>query len=102
MHFGINLGGGDRRGQSREEGLAARLAKARLAKEMGYHSLWTGAGYLNNDFHALMLLARVAAEAPGLELGMVARAGPERVVLGGKVPPSLATVRDQPWPWRPR
>ena len=23
-------------------------------------------------------------------------------VLGGKVPPSLATVRDQPWPWRPR
>ena len=48
------------------------MAKARLAKEMGYHSLWTGAGYLNNDFHALMLLARVAAEAPGLELGMVA------------------------------
>ena len=72
MHFGINLGGGDRRGQSREDGLEARLAKARLAKEMGYHSLWTGAGYLNNDFHALMLLARVAAEAPGLELGMVA------------------------------
>ena len=51
MHFGINLGGGDRRGQSREEGLAARLAKARLAKEMGYHSLWTGAGYLNNGRH---------------------------------------------------
>ena len=24
------------------------------------------------------------------------------MVLGGKVPPSLATVRDQPWPWRPR
>ncbi len=23
-------------------------------------------------------------------------------VLGGEVPPSLATVRDQPWPWRPR
>ncbi|MCI0898471.1 MAG: hypothetical protein J4O11_09245 [Chloroflexi bacterium] len=23
-------------------------------------------------------------------------------VLGGKVPPSLASVRDQPWPWRPR
>ncbi len=72
MRFGINLGGGDRRDQSREEGLAARLAKARLAKEMGYHSLWTGAGYLNNDFHAMILLARVAAEAPGLELGMVA------------------------------
>jgi alkanesulfonate monooxygenase SsuD/methylene tetrahydromethanopterin reductase-like flavin-dependent oxidoreductase (luciferase family) len=72
MHCGINLGGGDRRGQSRAEGLAARLGKARLAKESGYHSLWTGAGYLNNDFHPLMLLSRVAAEAPGLELGMVA------------------------------
>lgn len=72
MRFGINLGGGDRRGQYREEGLAARLGKARVAKEMGYHSLWTGAGYLNNDFHPLMLLSRVAAEAPGLELGMVA------------------------------
>ncbi|HIM47778.1 MAG TPA: hypothetical protein EYM77_12425 [Dehalococcoidia bacterium] len=23
-------------------------------------------------------------------------------VLGVDVPPSLATVRDQPWPWRPR
>ena len=23
-------------------------------------------------------------------------------VLGDDVPPSLATVRDQPWPWRPR
>ena len=22
--------------------------------------------------------------------------------LGGKVPPSLQSVRDQPWPWRPR
>ena len=22
--------------------------------------------------------------------------------LGGNVPPSLASVRDQPWPWRPR
>jgi len=23
-------------------------------------------------------------------------------VMGGKVPPSLQSVRDQPWPWRPR
>ena len=29
------------------------------------------AGYLNNDFHAMLLLARAAAEAPDLELGMV-------------------------------
>ena len=29
-------------------------------------------GYLNNDFHPMLLLSRAAAEAPGLELGMVA------------------------------
>ena len=42
-----------------------------LAARYGYHSLWTGAAYLNNDFHATLLLARVAAEAPDLELGFV-------------------------------
>jgi len=72
MRFGINMGGGNLRGESREEALTGRLEKARLTHQMGYHSLWTGAGYLNNDFHSMMLLARVAAEAPGLELGMVA------------------------------
>ena len=72
MRFGINMGGGNLRGESREEALTGRLDKARLTHQMGYHSLWTGAGYLNNDFHSMMLLARVAAEAPGLELGMVA------------------------------
>ena len=72
MRFGINMGGGNLRGESREEALTGRLEKARLTHRMGYHSLWTGAGYLNNDFHSMMLLARVAAEAPGLELGMVA------------------------------
>ncbi|MCI0786899.1 MAG: LLM class flavin-dependent oxidoreductase [Chloroflexi bacterium] len=72
MRFGINLGGGNLPEEPRAEALAGRLEKARLAKEWGYHSLWTGAGYLNNDFHAMLLLARVAAEAPGLELGMVA------------------------------
>ncbi|PKB83950.1 MAG: hypothetical protein BZY88_01175 [SAR202 cluster bacterium Io17-Chloro-G9] len=72
MRFGINLGGGTLPEESRKDALAGRLEKARLAKRFGYHSLWTGAGYLNNDFHAMLLLARVAAEAPGLELGMVA------------------------------
>ena len=72
MRFGINLGGGNLPEESREGALAGRLEKARLAKRYGYHSLWTGAGYLNNDFHAMLLLARVAGEAPGLELGMVA------------------------------
>ena len=72
MRFGINFGGGDLPNQPRQVALAGRLEKTRLAGRLGYHSLWTGAGYLNNDFHAMLLLARSAAEAPGLELGMVA------------------------------
>ncbi len=71
MLFGINLGGGNLPHESRAESLEGRLEKSRLAKQYGFHSLWTGAGYLNNDFHAMLLLSRVAAEAPGLELGMV-------------------------------
>ena len=72
MKFGINLGGGNLPQEPRREALAGRLEKAHLAGSLGYHSLWTGAGYLNNDFHAMLLLARAAAEAPELELGMVA------------------------------
>lgn len=71
MRFGINLSGGHHPQASRQEALEGRLEQARLAKRYGYHALWTGAGYLNNDFHAMLLLARAAAEAPGLELGMV-------------------------------
>ena len=71
MKFGINLGGGNLPHESRSEALEGRLEKSRLAARYGYHSLWTGAAYLNNDFHATLLLARVAAEAPDLELGFV-------------------------------
>ena len=71
MRFGINLGGGNLPHESRAEALEGRLEKSRLAAKYGYYSLWTGDAYLNNDFHATLLLSRVAAEAPGLELGMV-------------------------------
>ncbi|MFQ6027240.1 MAG: LLM class flavin-dependent oxidoreductase [Dehalococcoidia bacterium] len=71
MRFGMNLGGGNLPHESREEALEGRLEKSRRAKKYGFHSLWSGAGYLNNDFHPMLLLSRVAAEAPGLELGMV-------------------------------
>lgn len=71
MRFGINLGGGNLPQEPRIVALAGRLEKARLPGALGHHSLWTGAGYVNNDFHAMLLLARAAAEAPGLELGMV-------------------------------
>ena len=72
MLFGINLGGGNLPHESRVKALEGRLEKSRLAKQYGFHSLWSGAGYLNNDFHPMLLLSRVATEAPGLELGMVA------------------------------
>ena len=72
MKFGLNLGGGNLPHESREEAMEGRLAKSRLAYKYGYASLWSGAGYLNNDFHPMLLLSRAAAEAPGLELGMVA------------------------------
>lgn len=72
MKFGINLGGGNLPHESRKEALQGRLEKSRLAQKYGYHSLWSGAGYLNNDFHPMLLLSRAAAEAPDLELGMVA------------------------------
>jgi alkanesulfonate monooxygenase SsuD/methylene tetrahydromethanopterin reductase-like flavin-dependent oxidoreductase (luciferase family) len=71
MRFGIILNGGQRAGQPREEALAALLAKARTAQQCGFHSLWVGPGYLDDGWHATVLLARVAAEAPGLELGVV-------------------------------
>jgi alkanesulfonate monooxygenase SsuD/methylene tetrahydromethanopterin reductase-like flavin-dependent oxidoreductase (luciferase family) len=71
MRFGLNLGGGNLPHESRTEALEGRLEKSRQAKKYGFHSLWSGAGYLNNDFHPMLLLSRVAAEAPGLELGMV-------------------------------
>jgi alkanesulfonate monooxygenase SsuD/methylene tetrahydromethanopterin reductase-like flavin-dependent oxidoreductase (luciferase family) len=71
MRFGINLDGGSEPGQSRETVLADLLEKARTAQRYGYHSLWVGPGYLAQGWHAPVLLGRIAAEAPDLELGMV-------------------------------
>ena len=72
MKFGLNLGGGHLPTESRAAALDGRLEKCRLAYKYGFSSLWSGAGYLNNDFHPMLLLSRAAAEAPGLELGIVA------------------------------
>ncbi len=72
MRFGIILDGGNLPGESRAQALEDRLGKARLTREWGYHSLWMGGGFLNNGWHASSLLARAAAEASGLELGLLA------------------------------
>jgi alkanesulfonate monooxygenase SsuD/methylene tetrahydromethanopterin reductase-like flavin-dependent oxidoreductase (luciferase family) len=71
MRFGMILNGGGRPELSREQELAELLIKTRAARDAGFHSLWVGPGYLQNGWHATVLLARVAAEAPGLELGCV-------------------------------
>jgi alkanesulfonate monooxygenase SsuD/methylene tetrahydromethanopterin reductase-like flavin-dependent oxidoreductase (luciferase family) len=71
MRFGIVLNGGSAPGQSRQTALAEMLEKARLAHRYGFHSLWVGPGHLNEGWHGTALLARVAAEAPGMELGLI-------------------------------
>ena len=72
MRFGIILDGGNLPGESRAQALEDRLGKARRTRDFGYHSLWMGGGFLNNGWHASSLLARAAAEAQGLELGLLA------------------------------
>ena len=72
MRFGIILDGGNLPGESRVQALEDRLGKARRTRDFGYHSLWMGGGFLNNGWHASSLLARAAAEAQGLELGLLA------------------------------
>jgi len=71
MKFGLILDGGQQPGQSREHGFREILEKARMAHHYGFHSLWTGPGYLTQGWHPTVLLARVAAEVPGMALGMV-------------------------------
>ena len=72
MKFGIILDGGNLPGESRVTALEDRLGKARRTYHWGYNSLWMGGGFLNNGWHSSVLLSRAAAEAPGLELGLLA------------------------------
>lgn len=71
MRFGIILNGGHLPGQARDEVLRGHLAKARAARRAGFHSIWTGQGYLMNIWHSTTLLARVAGEAPGMDFGTI-------------------------------
>lgn len=71
MRFGLILDGGTRPGQPRDTALTELLERAALAQRWGFHSLWTGPGYLNEGWHPTVLLARIAGEVPGVELGMV-------------------------------
>jgi len=71
MRFGLILDGGTQPGWPREAAFKELLGRATLAHRQGFHSLWTGPGYLNQGWHPAVMLARVAAEVPGMELGFV-------------------------------
>ena len=71
MRFGLILDGGTQPGWPRDAAFKELLARATLAHRWGFHSLWTGPGYLNQGWHPTVLLARIAAEVPGVELGVV-------------------------------
>jgi alkanesulfonate monooxygenase SsuD/methylene tetrahydromethanopterin reductase-like flavin-dependent oxidoreductase (luciferase family) len=71
MRFGLILDGGTRRGRARDTAFKELVERATLAHRWGFHSLWTGPGYLDQGWHPTVLLARVAAEVSGTQLGMV-------------------------------
>jgi alkanesulfonate monooxygenase SsuD/methylene tetrahydromethanopterin reductase-like flavin-dependent oxidoreductase (luciferase family) len=71
MRFGLILDGGTQPGRPRDTAFKELLERATLAHRWGFHSLWTGPGYLNQGWHPTVLLSRVAAEVPGVELGIV-------------------------------
>jgi alkanesulfonate monooxygenase SsuD/methylene tetrahydromethanopterin reductase-like flavin-dependent oxidoreductase (luciferase family) len=71
MRFGLILDGGRQPGRPRQAAFKELLERAARAKRWGFHSLWTGPGYLSDGWHSTVLLARIAAEAPDMELGIV-------------------------------
>lgn len=71
MRFGIILTSDRQDGIPSAQALGDQLAKARVAQESGFHSVWAGPGYLHGGWHTAVLLARVCAEAPRLDVGMI-------------------------------
>lgn len=71
MRFGIILSSDHQDGIPSTQALGDQLAKARVAQENGFHSVWAGPGYLHGGWHSAVLLARVLAEAPHLDVGMI-------------------------------
>jgi alkanesulfonate monooxygenase SsuD/methylene tetrahydromethanopterin reductase-like flavin-dependent oxidoreductase (luciferase family) len=71
MRFGIILSSDHQDGVSSTQALGDQLAKARVAQACGFHAVWAGPGYLHGGWHSAVLLARVRAEAPQLDVGMI-------------------------------
>jgi alkanesulfonate monooxygenase SsuD/methylene tetrahydromethanopterin reductase-like flavin-dependent oxidoreductase (luciferase family) len=71
MRFGLILDGGNKPGYPRDHAFKEILERAIRARHWGFHSLWLGPGYLTQGWHPTVLLSRIAAEVPEMELGMV-------------------------------
>ena len=72
MRFGIGLSVQHRPEESQAQRFAEHLEQVRLAKHVGFHSIWSSQHYLSDPFtyfQPIPTLARVAAEAEGMTLG---------------------------------
>ena len=68
MKFGLLLFGG-LAGQSMSEVLQDTIEKAEVAKEAGFHAVWTGGGHLGRGIQSTMLQARLTAHVHGVDIG---------------------------------
>ena len=71
MKFGVLLSNGVRGDAPGAVQLDELVAKAALARRLGYDSLWLVGGPLSGGWHMLTPLARLAAETGDMELGSV-------------------------------
>ncbi len=72
MKFGIGLSVQHRPEESQARRFQEHLEQVRLAKRVGFHSIWSSQHYLSDPFtyfQPIPTLARVAAEAEGMTLG---------------------------------
>ena len=72
MRFGIGLSVQHRPEEPQPRRFAEHLEQVRLARQVGFASIWASQHYLSDPFtyfQPIPTLARVAAEAPGMTLG---------------------------------
>ncbi|MBI2871569.1 MAG: LLM class flavin-dependent oxidoreductase [Chloroflexi bacterium] len=69
MQFGLIVPSSVAPGERPDVAMGETAELVRLAREAGFRSLWAGQGWLVNQWHPTLLLARMAAEAPGLTMG---------------------------------
>ena len=69
MNFGIGLSVQHRPEESQARRFQEHLEQVRLARRLGFHSIWSSQHYLSDPFtyfQPIPTLARVAAEAEGI------------------------------------